>query len=164
MTSDKDTIVKRLETERQRLEASIATLCRDDMLRPGVVNAWSVKDVLAHLADWEAHMLAWVKAARNGDPVASPEPGLTWNQWDVFNQRVYERHRNQPLAAVLRYFRNTHRRFMAMVEAMPGEEMLTRGRYDFLGKDTIYKWLGAYANHDRWGKTAIRKWLKSRLP
>ncbi len=51
---------------------------------------------------------------------------------------------------------------MAMVEGMPDDELLTRGRYAFLGQDTIYKWLGAYANHDLWGKTALRKWLKAR--
>jgi hypothetical protein len=79
----------------------------------------------------------------------------------VFNQRVFERHRSRPLVAVLEYFRDTHRQFMAMVEAMPEAELLTPGRYPFLGRDTIYKWLGAYAAHDLWGKTAIRKWLKT---
>ncbi len=158
---NKTTALQRLETERQRLEQNISGLSPAEMLRPGVVGQWSVKDVLAHLADWEAHMLVWVKAARSGDPVASPDPGLTWRQWDVFNQRVYERHRNQPLKTVLRYFRATHRKFVAMVEAMPDDELLTRGRYAFLGKGTIYTWVSQYAAHDRWGKTAIRKWLKT---
>jgi hypothetical protein len=161
---NKTTIVKRLQTERQRLEANFTSLGPEDMLKPGVVGEWSIKDVLAHLADWEAHMLVWVEAARGGgDSVASPNPGLTWHQFDVFNQRIFERHRDQPLEAVLEYFRNTHRQFMALVEAMPEEELLTGGRYAFLNKDTVYKWLNAYAAHDLWGKNAIRKWLKTRL-
>ncbi len=53
---------------------------------------------------------------------------------------------------------------MALVEAMPDEELLTRGRYAFLGKSTLCRWLGGYANHDRWGRTVMRKWLKARLP
>jgi hypothetical protein len=157
----KAAIVQRLQTERRRLERNVSQLSPEDMLRPGAVGEWSVKDILAHLADWEAHMLVWVEAARGGDPVASPDPGLTWQQLDVFNQRVYERHRDQPLEAVTQYFRDTHRQFMTLVEAMPEEEMLTPSRYAFLGRDAIYKWLGAYAAHDLWGKAAIRKWLKT---
>jgi hypothetical protein len=164
MLKNKAAILKRVQTERQRLEQNISGLSPDEMLQPGVVGQWSIKDVLAHLADWEAHMLVWVKAARGGDPVASPEPGLTWHEFKLFNERVYERHRNQPLKAVLKYFRDTHRKFVALVEAMPNEELLTPGRHAFLGKSTIYKWVGLYAAHDRWGKTAIRKWLKTHHP
>ncbi len=162
MNKSKAGILHQLQTERRRLERNVSQLDPQDMLKPGVVGEWSVKDVLAHLADWEAHMLVWVEAARGGDPVASPDPGLTWQQLDVFNQRVYERHRDQTLEAVIEYFHDTHRQFMALVEAMPEEEMLTPGRYAFLGQDTIYKWLGAYAAHDVWGKAAIRKWLIGR--
>jgi hypothetical protein len=154
-------ILKRLQAERRRLEQNLAALSPDDMLRPGVVGEWSVKDVLAHLADWEAHMLVWVEAARSGDPVESPDPGLTWEQLGVFNQRVYEAHRDQPLEDVLEYFHSAHRRFMDMVEAMPEDEMLTPGRYAFTKRGAIYDWLGAYAAHDLWGKTEIRKWMKA---
>ena len=161
MVKSKAAILERLQTERRRLERNISQLGPEDMLRPGVVGEWSIKDILAHLADWEAHVLVWVEAARGGDPVASPDPGLTWQQFDVFNQRVYERHRDQPLEAVKEYFHDTHLQFMALVEAMPEDEMLTPGRYPFLGRDTICKWLGSYAAHDVWGKAAIRKWLKA---
>ena len=154
-------MLKRLQTERNRLEQTLSCLSRDDMLQPHVVGEWTVKDVLAHLADWEAHMLAWIAAGRSGDPVENPDPGLTWGQLNISNQRVYETHRDQPLEEVLEYFRAIHNQFMAMVEAMPEEEMLTRGCYAFLGKDTVYDWLDRYAAHDLWGKTEIRKWMKT---
>lgn len=154
-------IVKRLETERRRLEQNLARLRREDMLKPGVVGRSSVKDVLAHLADWEAHMLVWVKSARGGDPVETPEPGLTWKQLDVMNRRIYEAHCHQSLEDVQAYFADTHTQFMDMVRAMPEEEMLARGRYSFMGGDAIYKWLNGYAAHDLWGKTKIREWMQA---
>lgn len=132
------------------------------MKLPGVVGEWSIKDVLAHLADWEAYMPVWIETARRGDPVETPEPGLTWKQLDVLNQRIYEAHRDQPLDDVLAYFNTTHRQLMALVEAMPEEEILTRSRYPFTGKGAVYSWLSAFASHDRWAKTHIRKWLKTR--
>ncbi len=154
----KKLMISRLQAERKRLEQNLARFSLEDMLQPGVVGEWSVKDVLAHLADWEAHMPAWLAAARAGDPVAEIESGLSWKEFDSFNRRIYLRHCDKSLDEVLDYFNETHRKFMAMVEAMPEEEMLAHGRYAFIGKGTIYNWLAAYANHDRWAKTHIRKW------
>jgi hypothetical protein len=131
------------------------------MLRPDVVGPWSVKDILAHLADWQSRMPAWLAAARRGEAVETPAPGLTWQQLDILNQCIYEVHRNQSLDEVFAYFRTTYNHFMEMVEAMPEEEMMARGRYAFIGKGVVYNWLGAYAAHDVWGKTQIRKWMKA---
>ncbi len=55
----------------------------------------------------------------------------------TFNQRIYERHCRQTLEEVLSYFHETHRQFMEMVEAMPEDEMLERGRYAFIGKGSL---------------------------
>jgi hypothetical protein len=154
-------MIASLQTERKRLEQNLARLNREQMLLPGVVGDWSVKDVLAHLADWEAHMPAWMAAARSGDPVAEIETGLNWKQFDAFNQRIFERHRDQGLDEVLAYFHETHHQLMEMVQAMPEDEMLARGRYAFIGKGAVYDWLSAYTGHDRWAKTKIRNWMKN---
>ena len=158
----KTVILELLQTERRRLEQNFNGLSQEEMKLPGVVGDWSIKDVLAHLADWEARMPVWIETARRGDPVKTPEPGLTWKQLDVLNQRIYETHRDQPLDDVLAYFSSTHRQLMALVEAMPEEEILTSGRYPFTGKGAVYNWLSGFASHDRWAKTHIRKWVKAR--
>jgi hypothetical protein len=160
----KATILKRLQAERRRLERNLSALSREEMLEPGAVGAWSVKDVLAHLADWEARMPVWVAAARRGEHFQTPDPDLDWKHVDLVNQRIYEKHRDQPLDAVLAEFRAGHEQFMAMVEAMPEEEILERGRYEFTGGAAVYDWLQAYAAHDLWGKTKIRAWVKARQP
>ena len=155
----KTQILKRLTNERKLLEEEFATLTPEQMVQPGVVGEWSVKDVLAHLADWEAHMPIWIEAARRGDPVVEIEPGLSWRQFHEFNQRIFERHRNQSLVEVLKTFRGIHLQFMEMVENMPETEMFAPGRYGFVGKGTIYTWLSHYASHDSWARKKIRGWL-----
>jgi hypothetical protein len=134
-------IVEKLDTERRRLEHNISLLTQEQMVQAGVVGDWSVKDVLAHLADWEAHMPVWIEAARTGDPVVEIETGIKWGQYDEFNQRIFQRHRAQSLEEVLKYFRDTHQEFMNMVEAMPDDELHTQGRYGFIGKGAVYNWL-----------------------
>jgi len=158
----KQKIIESLQTERKRLEQNLAGLSREDLEKPGVVGEWSIKDVLAHLADWEAHMPVWLAAARRGDPVAEMETGLEWGQYHEFNQRIYARHRKQTLDEVQAYFHDMHHQFMEMVEAMPEDEMLAAGLYAFIGRGAVYNWLSAYAGHDRWAKTHIRQWRKQK--
>ncbi len=153
-------IISALNTERRHLEQNLSGFTPANMLKNGVVGEWSIKDVLAHLADWEAHMPVWLEAARGGQPVAEIEEGLNWKQFEEFNQRIYQRHKDQPLEDVLAYFHETHRQFMVMVEAMPEDEMLQPGKYAFIGKGAVYSWLNAYANHDKWAKTHIIQWKK----
>ncbi len=157
----KATVIKRLHAERRRLEANLAQLGREDIIRPNTMGEWSFKDVLAHLAHWEGFLLDWVPAARRGEKVEVPAPGLTWKDVHILNQRIYEAHRDQSLEDVLEYFRDTHTRFMTLAEALTDEEMLTTGFYAFTGGGSLYDWLNAYAAHDMWGKKKIRQWLKA---
>ena len=158
----KPIILKRLQTERKRLEQNLARLSPRDMLEPGVVSSSSVKDILAHLAHWESCLPLWLEAARRGENVRTPAADLTWKQVDTFNQRIYEAHRDQPLDEVLAYFRSTHEQFMHLAESTPEDELLERGRYAFIGGGAVYDWLVGYANHDLWAKNKIRQWLKRR--
>jgi hypothetical protein len=106
-------------------------------------------------------MLTWIAAARQDDPVAHPDHVLPWKQLDSFNQRIYEIHRGKLLDVVLEYFHEIHNQFMAMIKIMSEEELLTPGVYAFIDKDSVYAWLDKYADHDRWGRTHIVKWLET---
>lgn len=158
---NKATVIERLHTERRRLEANLARLSREEILQPNTMGEWSFKDVLAHMAHWEAFLPDWIAASRRGERVETPAPGLTWKDLGVLNQLIYEAHRDQSLEDVLEYFRATHTRFMALVESLTDDEILTPGYYAFTGGGSLYDWLNAYAAHDLWGKSKIRQWLKA---
>jgi hypothetical protein len=158
----KSAIIQRLHTERKRLEKNLVGLSPDDILVPGVVAAWSVKDILAHLAEWESFMPVWIDSARRGEVVETPAPGLTWKQLDILNQRIYETYRDVSLEEVMVYFQSAHHAFMRMAETMPENEMLERGLYDFIGGGAVCDWLSAFAAHDLWAKRKIRQWLNAK--
>ncbi len=156
----KRAILARLGEERERLEEIVASINPPALLEPGVVGEWSIKDVLAHLADWEEHMLAWLEAARAGQDIPGPEPDLTWRQIKEFNRRIFEAHRHERPDVVLDYFQTAHARFLEMVAAMPEDEMLARARYALTGKQALFDWLVQYAEHDAWGTRRIEQWLE----
>jgi hypothetical protein len=163
-SESKDKVIKRLHTERRRLESNLARLSREDIIQPNTMGEWSFKDVLAHLAHWEAFLPDWIAASRRGEEVEVPAPGLTWKDLHILNQRIYEEHCDQPLDDVLDYFRATHTQFMALAESFTDEEVITPDYYAFTGGGSLYDWLNAYAAHDLWGKRKIREWMRAQQP
>jgi hypothetical protein len=162
-TEDRSTIVlKRVRTERRRLEANLAKLSPLDMLIPGVVGQWSIKDVIAHIMEWEAMFFPWYEASLRGETPEIPGPGLTWKNLDVLNQRIYEKHRARPLEEILADFRSVHQRLEDTVNAMNLDQRTTPGYFSFTGGGTVIDWMNAYAAHDLWAKTEIRAWMKKR--
>jgi hypothetical protein len=97
----KDKLVADIQLERQRLEESLAELSEDQMLVPGVLDDWTVKDLLAHITVWEQRMISWVaQTVRDEVPEMLP-PGMTWDDLDEWNEQTYQKHRLRPLEEVM---------------------------------------------------------------
>lgn len=154
-------IIARLQQKRAALERTLALTNPEDLLLPGVVVRWSGKDVLAHLAEWEVRMVRWVERSRAGETVNTPDDDLTWKQNNLNNQRIYEKYASTPLEDVLAFFHAAHRQLMQMVDSLTDEELLKPGYFSFTGSAAVYDWLNAYANHDGWGNTKLRAWLRA---
>ncbi len=151
-----------MHTERRRLEQNLATLSPEQMVQPGVVKSWSAKDVMAHLAEWEALCLGWVAATRRGEQPAVPAPGVSWKNLDPLNQRIYQQYKDCSLDEVVTFFRSTHQQFVEILEGLTDDQILKPGAFPWTGKAPFASWISAYAAHDEWGKTKIREWLKAK--
>ena len=154
-------ILARVAADRRRLVKNLDGLTPAEMVQPGVVKEWSVKDVLAHLAEWEAMCLRWMDATRRGENPPVPAPGVTFGNLAPLNQQIYDRYKDCSLEEVLEMFHGVHGEFMARMESLLDEELLQAGTFPWTGTSPFYSWLAAYAAHDRWGKTRIRAWRKS---
>jgi hypothetical protein len=160
---NKRVILECIRTERRRLERNLERLSDEQMTMVGVVGEWTVKDLLAHLSDWEQRFIGWYEAGVRGEIPETPAPGISWEDLDVLNQRIYEKHRNRALEDVRREFAASYKRVLAVVEGISEEEMFSVGRYAWLGGNNLVGVILANtANHYRWAKGCIRNWLKSR--
>ncbi len=157
---NKQVILERITAERRRLEKSLALLDEEQMVISGVVGEWSVKDVLAHLMDWEGRFLGWYEAGRRGEVPEVPAPGIGWDKLDSLNQRIYEKYREWALASVLAAFQGSYQQVLRVVERIPEEEMFAAGGYAWLGEGNMVGYILANtADHYRWAKLNIRRWL-----
>jgi hypothetical protein len=160
--TNKAQLIDHIQTERRRLQQNLDKLSPQDMLLPDAWGAWSVKDLLAHLAEWEGLFFGWYEAGKRGEVPVTPAPGVTWRNLDPLNRQIYEKHRSQSLESVLKEFHDTHQKLVDTIQAMSEEEIFTPGYYKWTARSALRGWFGAYASHDRWAKTEIREWMKRR--
>jgi uncharacterized protein (TIGR03083 family) len=151
------------QKEYQALEKLLAPLTPEQMTQPGAVGDWSVKDVLAHLYEWQQMFFGWYEAGLRGETPALPGRGYKWNQLPALNHEIYLAYRDAPLDDVLARFHDSHRRTMALVEALSEEDLFAHGGFEWLGKHSLAVFINANTgSHYRWARTELRKALNLR--
>ncbi len=159
---NKESLLERIHTERRRLQQNLDTLAPEQLGKAGVIGHWTVKDILAHLVDWEQRLIGWYQAGLRGEQPEVPAPGLTWAELDRLNERIYQEYRHRPLDDILQAFATSYRQVLQMADGIPEDDLFVPGRYDWLGEENLSGFILANtANHYRWAKQAIRNWLKS---
>ena len=87
--------------EWEALNELLACIPPAERERPGVEGGdWSIKDLMAHVTAWEKLMVQWLQEAARGETPQRPVPGLTWDDLDLLNQRIYYQNHDRPLVDV----------------------------------------------------------------
>jgi uncharacterized protein (TIGR03083 family) len=159
----KEALLEDIRKEREALEKFLAALTPQQMVEPGAIAEWSVKDVLAHLAEWEQLLLVWYQAGLRGETPPLPAPGYNWGKMDDLNQEIFEKYHDAPLERVLDYFRGSYSQVLEAVQAMAEDELFTSGRYSWTKKNTLAAYvIPCTSEHYDWARQEMRKGLKNK--
>ncbi len=106
--STKAEALRRLDEAWQALEAAVGEFDGGEMLEPGVVDGWSVKDLLGHIAFWsgQAAKNIGLVAAGQADKIVRPDSKEATDQW---NERERRRRQDWPLSQVREEWLHGHR-------------------------------------------------------
>ncbi len=58
---NKEKLIEEIQSERLHLERTLEKISRQQMVAPGVMDDWTVKDLLAHITVWELRMIRWLE-------------------------------------------------------------------------------------------------------
>jgi hypothetical protein len=137
--------------ERAKLEQKITGLTPAELVFPGTMGEWSVKDILQHLVDWEQRWLSWYEAGKRGETVVTPEPGYNWRQMGQLNEKYRLKHKDRPLDEVMADFYTSYQQVLSVIEKVTEEEMLTLNVYPWTGKLPLIAWIaGNTCQHYQW--------------
>jgi hypothetical protein len=146
-------LLTRIEEPWSALKAAYGGLSAAEMLEPGVIGTWSVKDIIAHVTSWEEEALTHLPViVAGGKP---PRYSVTHGGINAFNAQMTARNRDVPLSKVLRRRDETHRRLLVFIQGAPAEAFATDTRVRRRLRLDTY---GHYAIHTK----AIRKWREHR--
>ena len=160
----KHALLAEIRSERAALDDTLALLTPRQMTRAGVTRGgWSVKDVLAHLVEWQRMNLDWYAAGVRGERPAMPAPGFTLRELPRLNEMIYRKHHHRSLQAVMQDYRSYHDRVVALVSDLPDADLVTLGRFSWTGLSwTLSDYLRAStAAHYLWARTRIRRWWRA---
>ena len=154
-------LLKAIDLERAALDKTLAVLTPRQMTQPGVTRGgWSVKDILAHLAEWQQMNLDWYAAGLRGEKPQLPAPGFTLRDLPRFNHMIYLKHHRRSLRAVMDDFQVHHDQILALIKSLTDSDLTMLGRYSWTGPSwTLSDYLRAStAAHYLWARTRIRRW------
>jgi len=164
--TSKDALLAAIDAERAGWEALLTEVGAARMELPGVTGDWTFKDVVAHLNGWRE--LTLVRLGRPGPD--EPAPPADWPDdfdedtdagIDRINDWFWARAKDRPLADVLAESREQFRRLRDAVAALPEADLLTPGRFQWLGGEALGPAVigGTVGHlHDE-HEPAIRAWL-----
>ncbi len=118
----------------------------------------SVRDILAHLYEWQQMFFTWYEAGRGGEQPAVPAPGYKWSQMPALNQAIYEKYADLPLDDALAMLGASHVRTMQFIEKLSDSELTAPGLYPWMNQNTLMAYLNSItASHYVWALKQIKQ-------
>src|SRR5690349_13380717 len=98
------------------LQESYAGLSEAQLMKPGVVDNWSVKDVLAHVNTWEEEALKYLPIILKGG--RPPRYSVKYGGINSFNALMTQQKRSLSFADLLRHLDETHRKLIEYIQTV----------------------------------------------
>ena len=151
------------EHEFGRLWTAVDSVQEADRELPGACEAWSVKDLLAHLHAWHEMAIGWEQAGSAGESPVIPAEGYTFAETPALNRAIYERTRNDDWGDVVARLRSTHATLLAVIDSYDDADLFTKRRYPWTRSTSVGAYMvSATSSHYAWASKLIRKWAKTR--
>jgi uncharacterized damage-inducible protein DinB len=120
----KDEVLANIRAARAELEITFTGLDERQMTEPRTEGGWSIKDHLAHIAEWQRRGLGVIAGRPPWEGL-----GIEKEEWDrlggtdAINDVLYRRHKDTSLEHVLADFRNTQKQVEQTIESMTDADL-----------------------------------------
>src|SRR5687768_5811266 len=124
----KSDVIEELKNARADLLSALEGLTPEQMMRPGVVGMWSIKDILAHLVAWESEVVTALNQVQN-----KKKPSiLKIEDIDDWNQEQYHVSARRLLPAIMEDFEGVHKMLVHMIEDFDERALTDNRRYPWM--------------------------------
>lgn len=158
---EKSEFIAKLKHEREQTEAVLSELSEDEMVEVELWPDWTIKDVLAHMAAWEAELVLALAKTRQGS--VPRYHSISDAETDKLNLRWHKENKLRPLDRVLADFRGVRTQSIRQLDEMSAEDVSQPGRFKWLVEESIAEWALDYSiEHEIEHREEISNWLKTK--
>jgi hypothetical protein len=156
---NKTEIINALTESREIILEVIQDIPVREMETPGVIDDWSVKDILVHLTRWEAELVKLLWQMEQGskpttvhfDPASVDEINLIW----------FKASHERTLQLVMQDFLGVRSQTIRRVEALSENILNDPNFYPWLEKKAVWQWIADDSfEHEAEHLTQIRAWQR----
>lgn len=156
--STKTELIQAVEREWENLQTALDGLTDDQMQMPGVVDDWTIKDVIAHITFWQVRLVtAMFKAEKGFKPDAiGGGAGV-----DLLNQQNYLDQKDRDFEAIWDDFDSSYQQILKRLENWSEEMLFAPKRFDWMKGDPFARYIeGDSAEHYAEHAKHIMTWRK----
>ncbi|MEO8570068.1 MAG: ClbS/DfsB family four-helix bundle protein [Chloroflexota bacterium] len=131
---DKTELIRTIRDAHHRMAGAIDQIPDGRLLEP-VVDDWTGKDLLAHMAWWHDHSVRVIEGLRAGrQPYDQADPA---NGTDAFNERTHREHLDDPPELTRQAFGESLARLLTALEPVTDDELFVDDRWPWLDGEAL---------------------------
>ncbi len=155
---DKSTLLNNIRTKQAELDQVLSTLSEQQMTTAGVNGEWSIKDILAHMVEWQHVLLKRLHAAISG---GEPEVSMDYSI-DETNEQFYQKNRERSLTDVQADYKHFYQGILEGVEELSDEDLNDPHRFAWWDGEPFWQSVaGDTYEHIDEHIASIRHWLSA---
>jgi hypothetical protein len=160
--ASKKDLIDQIESEHAALLAIVESIPRSRYAEAGVWGeGWTIKDLLAHLTEWEQMFLCWYRDGLADRQPAMPAEGYKWSELPRLNREIWRKHRRTSWKRVREAFDRSYEEILSLGKSLSQRQLLTPGVFPWTKKHPLTTYLGANTcSHYRAAIRILKRWSR----
>ncbi len=123
----------------------------------------NIRDVIAHLHQWNLMTLGWYKVGLTGQKPDMPAKGYTWKMLPDLNRKIWDENRNLELEKARTLLNDSFEELQKVIQKHSDLELFEKKRYKWTGTTSLGAYLvSAASSHYEWAFKLIKKAKKEK--
>lgn len=147
MSSNAEGLIEKIESSYARLIRLYRSVPVTELIEPALLNGWSVKDTLAHIAAWEWRCASLLNESHQSDLPLKAKPDV-----DALNRESYQERQKWSWEEVETDFRQAHQTLLEAVRTLPSDRVNDKIVQQSIAEETWEHYEEHLPELERWHK------------